>query len=1208
MKLTISIFMIVIYAFISPVVVNAQDDAQHFAVTRDGITIRISTVDDELSNMIRIHLEEGAEITQPSATRISRQVSPGIAASFDPRDQLLTLRSEGAPAWRVRFSKLGSYGRASVPGLEIAWQAGRDEALYGFGERFDSLNLAGHRVEMWIVDAPGQGGEGSDSYYVSPVVYASGGYSFLADDNPEGHFDLNRLGDGWNRYCRAGTSASFVVGFAETIPQLIADRTRMIGGLEPAPDWAYQPWISKNSYETQDEAEAAMDGMRERDLPFGVIVLEAWKGRSESGSFNRFSQERWPDPKGFLDRCAREGVRVVLWQVPILHPSSPWFTKAAEQGLLVRDPGGGVSLREEWLAGFGNVDFLKPEGVDLWKEMLRPVVRMGISGFKADDGEAIKPDDRLGHEDTPGWQAHNAYSTAYNRATYDVLREEGVDGMLWSRSGSLGIEKAPGLWAGDQGAEWSQLCRLITAGLSSSLSGMPYWGHDIGGYYGTATPELYIRWLQLGALSPFMQFHGIDPREPWHFGPEAVDAYRRLAHLRLCLMPTLLELGAEAAETGMPIMRPMFFAGTPHPDARLATQYMLGPDLLVAPVMEQGATQRAVTFPPGQWLHAQQPLVFTGPGTFNVPLALDQPPLFLRQGAKLTVRSVRGQPFGTWHADAPIRDLHVSPSSLWGSVPELGDLDAPASGNLVGRPVVIGFESSVEPSRFSLRWWAENQPDVVHDGVVSKSGDRLIADLTPTHPGTLSGQRQVYVLSYDGTVLLRGSVNWSDMLALEIRDPVGEVVTSGDHQLRATLMNRTGDPLALELSIAAPSEVRVQEPRRRMRLQARESREITWGMEINEAGGVIGDSRVTLSVEGPGGWNTSGEAVLVRSPQWIIAGPFPAESKSAAFAATHPPQWEPSASARFATPDGPVRWERVDPLIIAATNGLDFSALLGERHNTAAYAQAFVHSDRERLVELRLGSDDTLTVWVNGENVFAESFDRPALPDQNILPVQLREGVNRIVIKVAQGQGGWGLVARITATDGRPATGLRDALSRPQAFASDRVAASTRPLVTPRLDWEVIGPFAIGTINEVRGISEIEQAIVGRRSLPESIRGQRWQRLPGSDKGSWIDLKRLTESGDRIAYARTRLTLREPTRVALIGGSDDGMVVWLDGRKVVDAERPRAYTPGEDRVTLDLAAGVHELVTRISQGGGDWGFTLEAWDLNASPPRPIGHQ
>jgi alpha-D-xyloside xylohydrolase len=741
----------------------------------------------------------GADAPAPASLR-----SDTTALTLDAsagRIEIVRFDVPGDPtAWSAAIAPMAAFGRAGVPGIEVSWRARGDEALYGAGERYNALNQAGRKIDFWIKDAPGQ--EGAASYYCTPVFYSSAGYGLFFTNNPEAFADFNSDGAGRHRFRVAGTAATFYVVLRPSIKDMIEVRASLQGPYRGIPDWAWGPWISRNSYEKQSEAEDAIHGMVRRGLPVAAIVQEAWKGRSETGEFNAFSKERWPDLPSFFALCKEHDIRNVLWQVPIVHPAHTDFAAAAKSGYFVRKPDGSVSFRKEWMAGFANIDFTNPGAREYWKNQMRETVRLGIAGFKADDGEDIKPDDVF-HDGRRGWQLHNEYSTLYNRTLMELLDEEHADGMLWSRSGSLGNETCPALWAGDQGATWDQLRSLVPAGLTASISGMPFWGHDIGGYYGDCTPELYIRWLQFGTFSPLMQYHGIKPREPWVFGPEAERAYALLAKLRMDVKPTLVALGRQAARTGMPIMRPMALEFPD--DTRFASedsQYMLGPDMLVAPIMEPAAPSRRVKFPAGRWHHLLKPEVFEGPSERLVSIDLVDAPVFVREGAVLQVR----------------------------------------------------------------------------DGTRSFPPERAIA----TNP------------------------------------PAREAL-SADHR------------------------------HARMGFPAR--------------------------------WSVAHDA---EGSPWM---PVPE--------------------------DHLVRFE-----------GIDFNALLGERHDAAAFARTTLASSRAQDVELRFGSDDTLAVWLNGEKVLENPSYRAAAFDQDILKVHLAQGTNALLVRVGQATGAWQLKFRVTGVNGDTLTGV----------------------------------------------------------------------------------------------------------------------------------------------------------------------------------------
>ena len=1184
-KSVLSLLLVLYVLFSSMMDAAVYGESTPWLAVDNKVQVRITALGDEIPHGVRIEVVS-VENPDPDAARSFSTRLGECKVRVDDATDTLKVTDATGKQWMARIQSLDGFGRAQVPGIEISWRVSENEAIYGLGERFDALNVAGRRINMWIVDAPGQK-NGESSYFVSPVLYSSAGYGLFADDNPEGVFDLNSSNDGWHRYQRAGKRASFVVLFGSDVPTLIRDRTKLVGGLEPAPDWAYLPWISKNSYENQEEAEAAIEGMRSRDLPFGVIVLEAWKGESGAGRFNRFSIERWPDVEGFIKRCNEAGIRIVLWQVPILHPSSPYFKEAQAKGYLVRDAQGNVSLREEWLAGFGNIDFLNPQAVAFYKDMLRPVVRTGISGFKADDGEAIKPTDVLG-DGVPGWQAHNAYSARYNQATYEVLKEEGVDGMLWARSGSLGIESAPGLWAGDQEASWTQLRQLVIAGLSSSISGMPYWGHDIGGYYGECSPELYIRWLQFGALSPFMQFHGIQSREPWHFGDEAVEAYRLLAQQRELIKPILIELGREASVTGIPIMRPMFFVTGNHDDARIPDQYMLGDDLLVAPVLTQGATGRVVRFPEGRWRHAISPMVFDGPGEYSIPIGLVDVPLFIREGSIL---------------DAAENTADKQ---------RLLNLQAPLLGMPGGEKVLLRFQL-VEGGGAKLiaRWRYHDEPDRYHDAPINVlPGGEVEVDLTPGDICEAVDRRQVYELYVDTQSvenrLIRGEVDWHELIKIEVDRPYVDVVTTGDVNITGHVQNRTENIQHVSIDLIMPDTCTTSATSKRIVLSPGQTEVFEWTVDVTDKADLIGDGRIGLEATIDGITYDKTEKALIFSPRWLVAGPFPAKSKADAFTAVAGAEWSFEPDVRFPASNGYRRWEAVNPHDVADMNGLDFNKLFGTTTDAYVYATTLIHSDRDQAVQLRAGSDDTLSVWVNNHLVHSDMYDRAAEPDQNIVEMQMHRGVNRIVIKVAQGQGGWALLTRFTRLDGGPVEGLTDAFAEFDAFNRYREANGRVINAGIDLDWRCIGPFKYDPNIGVTGQRELEQAIERNLDLPERVEDKSWSTLNADNSQGWYNLQSISRDNFQVLYCATRFELDRPTEVELRCGSDDGLVVWVDGQRVIDAELPRAYTANDDIAKVKLDKGTHRLVARISQGAGDWAFSVKLWDVSRIPAIPLG--
>ncbi|MEL6739693.1 MAG: TIM-barrel domain-containing protein [Planctomycetota bacterium] len=1096
---------------------------------------------------------------------------------------------------RVRFSDalgtfegvirvLPAFGRAGVPGLELAWRATPGEILTGLGQRFDAFDHHGNRVDMWIEDAPLQ--EDGKTYACVPILYSSAGYALCAADNPEGVFDLNSADDGVHRYQRAGLELTLHVVLRETLEDQVRALIPRIGLPAGVPDWAWGPWISKNSYENQGEAEDALRGHFERDIPVSVIVQEAWKGPSGQGLFNAWAFPGWDDIPGFLEMCEARGVKNVLWQVPVLHPSSPHFAEAHANGWIVRKPDGTPSLREAWLAGFGNLDFTNPDAVRWWQDQMRPLVRMGAVGFKADDGEDIKPDDVF-HDGRRGWEMHNEYTMLYAKALAELMEQEGVDGMIWARSASLGQQAYPALWAGDQYATWEQMATLIPAGLSSGLSGMPFWSHDIGGYAGTCDPELYIRWAQFGALSPFMQYHGIEAREPWLFGDEALEAYTFLARARMNLIPHFKKLAAEATATGLPIMRPMSMV-FPDDDrfAREATQYMLGEDLLVAPVLEPGKPGRAVLFPEGSWRHVTQGVVYRGGRTVNAPIGMADLPLFARVGSTISVQLAEDAPLGDWHAEMPERELTVALDRG-----DIYQLTAPLIASAGDPTLRITFT----PERYDemLGWWRWfDEPDAWRDARVGNplANGYFFVDIETPDDERRSGRRLVYEIAVGGERKLTGEVWFRPMLDIDT-ETIHPTVGAGIDDLTLTLTDVFQDHGYAEATLLSPA-LEIAEPTQWFLPDEGVSGRFTWQVSRRENAVGLLPVRIEFTQDDKpaGGYDLEVHGAV----RWAVAGPFNAPHNTSSFAYPYGPAYDQSPDVAF---DGAgVRWNAVDPAKLDHAGDLDLSNLIGPGDVLAGYAMTRVRSDRERDVELRFGSDDTLIVWLNGERVHAAETYRAAAPDQELVPVRLRAGVNTIVAQVTQDRNAWQMRFRITAPGGAPVAGLSDGFDDFDAFDPARPPAE-RFLRAAPLAWSILGPFPFDRAPTLQapGLQSDAEALANAAA---------WRPLDADPHGlAGIDLSALTDrGGNQAVYLRAVLALARPRQLTLRAGADDGLVAWLDGRVILNAERPQGLTAEAFAAPLDLPAGRHELVFRVSQGGGDWAFQASIYDRATGLP------
>jgi len=391
-----------------------------------------------------------------------------------------------------------------------------DEALWGFGERFDALNMRGRMTETWIADA---WGGGNRSYICAPFLISSKGYGLFVNCSGKVRFDCGATVTNELRI-EVPESGLDVFEFKGTPREILAAYTKLVGRPRPVPDWVFEPWISRNSYVSEYEIDRVIDKMKAHGLRAGAVVLEAW---AEGLQNFRFEQGRYPNPKAWIEKLLGRGYHVVCWETPSIWDSASTYSEASTNGYLVLKPDGS-ELRVDWLENAVKIDFRKEAARLWWQKLHEPLIAMGVDGFKTDGGERM-----------PDPWFHNLHPFYYQRAVLDAFQDLGKVGVTFARSGTPPCAGDSTFWGGDQSSSWDDFPRVVRAGLSAALSGYPYWGHDIGGYAGTPTKDLYIRWLELGAFSPIMQLHGATPREPWYYDDETVAIAKYYFDLRWAL-------------------------------------------------------------------------------------------------------------------------------------------------------------------------------------------------------------------------------------------------------------------------------------------------------------------------------------------------------------------------------------------------------------------------------------------------------------------------------------------------------------------------------------------------------------------------------------------------------------------------------------------------------------------------------------------------
>ncbi|MFE9426006.1 alpha-xylosidase, partial [Kitasatospora sp. NPDC006697] len=412
---------------------------------------------------------------------------------------------------------------------------------------------------------------------------------------------------------------------------------------------------------TTDYDEATVNrfvgGMAERGIPLSVFHLDCFWMREYQWSDFQWDADTFPDPAGMLARLKEQGLRISAWINPYIAQKSALFEEGRAAGYLVRRPDGSVWQWDLWQPGMALVDFTNPAARHWYTGKLRTLLHQGVDCFKTDFGERI-PTDVAWHDGSDPQRMHNYYTHLYNQAVFTLLLEERGEGeaLLFARSATAGGQQYPVHWGGDCESHFNAMAESLRGGLSLGLSGFGFWSHDIGGFEGTPTPEVFKRWVQFGLLSSHSRLHGSKSyRVPWDYGDEAVDVTREFTLLKHRLAPYLQHAAQQAHATGIPVMRAMVLEFPDDPAAAtLDRQYLLGEDLLVAPVFTDDGTVDYYV-PQGTWTNLLTGHQITGPRWVREQHDFHTLPLLARPDAVIPLGADDQHPVSAWADNIELR-------------------------------------------------------------------------------------------------------------------------------------------------------------------------------------------------------------------------------------------------------------------------------------------------------------------------------------------------------------------------------------------------------------------------------------------------------------------------------------------------------------------------------------------------------------------------
>lgn len=566
---------------------------------------------------------------------------------------------------RIAFlDREGNVLSQDEPGLGVGWDGDEvrnwktiedDERFFGLGEKTGNVDKRGREWVMWTSDTYGYGNDTDPVYQSIPFFVGlrdGRAYGIYFNNSHRTTFNLGAANHRYYSFAAEGGALDYFFFRGPDIPRVVERYTALTGRAPLPPRWALGYQQSRWSYYPDKQVLRLARTFREKRIPADVIYLDIHY--MHDYRVFTWDPERFPDPGGLLDELEDLGFKVVLIVDPGVKEEAGYAI--AEEGLagghFVRYPDGQVYVGSVWPGRSYFPDFTRPATRAWWSGHLSRLLDQGVNGIWNDMNEPavwgkafpIEVESEAGSFK----RVRNLYAFYMALGTYDGLlaARPKERPFVLTRAGFAGIQRYAAVWTGDNVASWEHLELGIRMLLGLGLSGVPFVGADVGGFVGGPSPELFARWVQAGAFSPFFRghtAHDTPPQEPWAFGEEVEAVARRAIELRYRMLPYLYTLFRESSRTGAPLLRPLFWhhqGDTVAYDPAWQHQFLVGERLLVAPVTREGAREREVYLPGGRWLDLATGDTYEGRQTVTVDAPLDRVPMFLGAGGILPLQAV----------------------------------------------------------------------------------------------------------------------------------------------------------------------------------------------------------------------------------------------------------------------------------------------------------------------------------------------------------------------------------------------------------------------------------------------------------------------------------------------------------------------------------------------------------------------------------------
>ena len=528
------------------------------------------------------------------------------------------------------------------------------EAFYGLGDKPIDLNLKGGRFQNWGTDEYGYH-KGTDPIYKSiPIYYGlhhDMGYAIFFDNTYKSYFDFAKERSNVMSFWAQGGEMNYYFIAGPHLMDACQRYTQLTGTPELPPMWALGYQQCKWSYFPESNVKEVTSKMRELRIPCDAIYLDI----DYMDGFRCFTwdKEKFPDPKRMVDELAADGWKTMVIIDPgIKKDKDYWvFKEGLEKGYFCRHVDGPYVEGKVWPGDCYFPDFTRPEVRDWWAGLYKGLIEeTGIAGVWNDMNEPALfevetktfPLNVVHDYDgdmTSHRKAHNIYGMQMARATAKGVRDHagGKRSLIITRSGYSGMQRFSSVWTGDNIATWEHLWIADVQAQRLAISGVSFCGSDIGGFIEQPDAELMMRWIQLGVFHPFCRVHSSGDhgdQEPWSFGEQCVEVFRKFVELRYTLLPYLYTTFWQYHQYGIPMLRPIVFYDQEDDDTMDRDhEFLCGDHILVCPVDKPGAKSRKVYLPKGEWYQFWTGKSYLGRKEYTIETPIDELPIFVKAGA-----------------------------------------------------------------------------------------------------------------------------------------------------------------------------------------------------------------------------------------------------------------------------------------------------------------------------------------------------------------------------------------------------------------------------------------------------------------------------------------------------------------------------------------------------------------------------------------------